>query len=234
MNLLRNVRFFLHRPRSLGSLFLQEEPRIDAFDEEWGVQTSGKVRLYSVDTVGKNDIHGNYSQPIDPGEAVRALKQLPIPPREYTFVDFGSGKGRMLLIAGQFPFARVVGVEFSPQLVAVSRRNLTASRKPAAAPVEVVCADAAEWPLPPANSVFFFNNPFRPYLLERVLERIRASVAALPRSVYVLYFGPGIEHVRALFGDLEVAEHLFLVSGNAATASRTVGQAKRLAAAGNA
>ena len=46
----------------------------------------------------------------------RALDRLGINPRDFVFVDLGSGKGRVILRAGARPFRRVEGVEFSEPL----------------------------------------------------------------------------------------------------------------------
>jgi tRNA G46 methylase TrmB len=60
--------------------------------------------------------------PIRPNTARRVLRSLPLRDHsDYTFVDLGSGKGRMLLIASEFPFRRIVGVEM--------RRDLHAQAK---------------------------------------------------------------------------------------------------------
>jgi len=40
------------------------------------------------------------------------------------FVDFGAGKGRALLMAAQYPFKRVVGIEISEALCREARRNV--------------------------------------------------------------------------------------------------------------
>lgn len=47
------------------------------------------------------------------------LDRLPLDFEEYTFIDLGSGKGRALLIASEYPFRAVVGVELSPKLHAL-------------------------------------------------------------------------------------------------------------------
>ena len=44
--------------------------------------------------------------------------------RDYTLVDFGSVEGRVLLIASEVPFRRVIGVEFSPDLHSVAAANI--------------------------------------------------------------------------------------------------------------
>ena len=41
------------------------------------------------------------------------------------FVDFGCGKGRVLLIASQYKFNKIIGIEFSPELVDIARSNVS-------------------------------------------------------------------------------------------------------------
>ena len=96
------------------------------------------------------------------------------------------------------------GVEFSGELCEVARRNVTAfrARHPAACDIEVVEADAAERPVAPDEDVFFLFHPFRPVVLERVLENLAASGRARPRPLWLIYNNP--EH-----GDLVERSGLF-------------------------
>ena len=57
------------------------------------------------------DIH--YGHPA--AELVEILADLGIYYPDCVFLDLGAGKGRALLLASQFPFKRIVGVEFSIQ-----------------------------------------------------------------------------------------------------------------------
>src|SRR5262245_35460876 len=47
------------------------------------------------------------------------LDRIGIDPREYAFLDLGCGKGRVLLVAAQRPFRKIVGVEISAELAAI-------------------------------------------------------------------------------------------------------------------
>jgi len=109
----------------------------------------------------------------------------------YTFIDLGSGKGRALLLAAEYPFVRVVGVEVQPELNAIARDNLAriAGTQKCGA-LESICADAREYEFPPENIVLYLFNPFPDYVLREVLERLVASVRRAPRDVYVLYNAP--------------------------------------------
>lgn len=42
------------------------------------------------------------------------------------FIDFGCGKGRVLLVAAMQPVRRVIGVELSSELSVIARRNISA------------------------------------------------------------------------------------------------------------
>src|SRR5207248_4009406 len=101
---------------------------------------------------------------------VRAsLEKLHIDPCHFTFIDFGSGKGRVLLIAAGLPFRAVVGIEFSRELHEIAVQNI--ARFPSdlicAGVVTSRCGDAASFPLPPSNLVCYFHNPFGPPVLSK-------------------------------------------------------------------
>jgi hypothetical protein len=42
---------------------------------------------------------------------------------DYVFIDLGSGKGRTLLMAADYPFRRIVGVELLPALHCIGKRG---------------------------------------------------------------------------------------------------------------
>jgi hypothetical protein len=44
--------------------------------------------------------------------------------QDFTFIDLGSGKGRALLMASAYPFKRIIGVEFMPELHRVAQENI--------------------------------------------------------------------------------------------------------------
>lgn len=52
------------------------------------------------------------------------MRNLPTDVSEYVFVDFGSGKGRTLLLAAEFNFKRIIGVEFARELHDTAVKNV--------------------------------------------------------------------------------------------------------------
>jgi SAM-dependent methyltransferase len=100
-------------------------------------------------------------------------------------VDYGCGRGRMLVLALRQRFRRVVGIEIVPALAASARRNLR--RYPDR--WDVMEADAAAVPLPHDATVVYLFNPFGDDVLPLVLGRIRESLARDPRRLRVLTYG---------------------------------------------
>lgn len=166
------------------------------FDQKYGVETDGDLDgwtyLSDLEIPGSNWIHGNNYAPIEPARFHAILASLQLQFQDFVFVDFGSGKGRALLMASEFPFKRIVGIEFSPELHAVALANLAKDRgfKRRFASVESLRMDFLEFPLPPEPSVLFFFDPCDESVLAKMLAKISGSIEANPRELYVIYVAP--------------------------------------------
>jgi SAM-dependent methyltransferase len=116
--------------------------------------------------------------------------------RDFTFIDLGSGKGRVLLMAADYPFKRIVGVEFIPELHRAAQENIArfASDRQQCRQIETLCMDARDFQFPPESLVVYLFNPFSESTFAQVLENLRRSVEQSPRPVYIAYrfteFGP--------------------------------------------
>lgn len=106
-----------------------------------------------------------------------------------TFVEYGSGKARVLFLAAELGFKRIIGVEFAPQLHEVALRNLASYRRhrPHAPPIEPVLGDAANFDIPKEPCFLYFYTPFKTELLTRVLATVAESYRANPRPMLVGY-----------------------------------------------
>lgn len=136
-------------------------------------------------------------QATEPGLFREMLESLKIDFSRFTFIDLGSGKGRVLLMAADFPFRRVVGVELLPSLHGTTQENIrkykSDSQKCFA--VESVCGDAREFDFPPEPTVLYLFNPLPEPGLVAVVAGLERSLRDCPRPVYVLYHNPLLEHV---------------------------------------
>jgi SAM-dependent methyltransferase len=123
----------------------------------------------------------------------RSLRKRDVRPTD-VFVDFGSGKGRVVFQAARYPFARVVGVEISERLNEVARQNIERNRhRLLCQDVTLVTADAASFEVPDDMTVAYFYHPFGGATFERVIANIVASVDRRPRAVKLIYACPGDE-----------------------------------------
>ncbi len=128
-------------------------------------------------------------------DALRRQSQLDF--HDYVFVDLGSGKGRALLMASDYPFRRIVGVELLPGLHQATQENLSKYRSESQKcfALESVCADATEFAFPAEPTLLYLFNPFPEPGLRRVIAHLERSLREHPRTVYVLYHNPLLEHV---------------------------------------
>ncbi len=110
-------------------------------------------------------------------------------PNEFTLVDIGSGKGRVLLIASEFGFDDVIGIEISPTLCSIAENNILEYRFKTQTRTyfHVVNADASEYQYNDDEDVFFLYNPFDDIILEKVLNNISASLKRRNRKAWMIY-----------------------------------------------
>jgi SAM-dependent methyltransferase len=171
-------------------------PRSD-FDRMHGLDTDGEfdgwAYLSDLDIASPNWIHGNNYCGIEPERFAAVMSSLDVKHEDFVFIDFGSGKGRALLMASEFPFRRIIGIEFSPELHAAAERNIRKYRPgpKGCRAVESVCTDFLDAALPPEPSVLFFFDPCAGVLIPCVLDRIRSSLREHPRPLYLVYVAPG-------------------------------------------
>jgi hypothetical protein len=162
------------------------------FDRKYGVETGGIVYPSKSMVEGINWIYGVRYQPVNQSLFVKVIKELSIPYEEFVFIDFGSGKGRALLLAAGFPFKRIVGIEYCDDLNRMARQNLL--RYPDTSKlckdIDLVSMDAVEYRLPSEPLVLFFYNPFGRLVMEKVVENVVDSFKLNRRRMVIVYLTP--------------------------------------------
>lgn len=163
-----------------------------AFDQRWGTDTSGTRNLGSLKVDSDRARHGVRYQASD-DEALRSiLDEMAIPYPDYTFIDFGCGKGRIVLAASLYEFKRVVGVDFSDELVSIAKQNIDIFRRkaPPKAPMEIVCTDAADFAIPSGNLLAYFYNPFDATVMAQVVTNLETALDGEKREILAIYVDP--------------------------------------------
>jgi SAM-dependent methyltransferase len=174
------------------------------YDWEHRVNTTSGTVGWRVRLLGL--FHSAY-QPTDPALFREMMASLPIEFDQFTFVDLGSGKGRTLLMASEYPFRKIVGVELMAELHLAAEENIRAYRSPTqrCAQIEAVCADACEFELPEEPLALYLFNPLPGRAFSEVLARLEKSLERVPRPVWVVYHNPLLDTVLGTSGLLERA-----------------------------
>jgi SAM-dependent methyltransferase len=194
-----------HHARQMTPTARRARVRDIEFDRQFGVDTSGIVELSRLDFNSPSYESGIRYQASSPSLLREALKTLKITYEDFIFIDIGSGKGRALLLASEFPFKRVVGVEFAPQLHAIAVKNIQSyeTRPERCARMESLCLDAAAYDIPHEPIVVYFYHPFEEDVMSKVLANIKRSLDSHQRRTYVIYQNP---QFAALFERVGVFE----------------------------
>jgi SAM-dependent methyltransferase len=163
----------------------------------FGVDTEGTIELDKLAIADEPRSLG-FSYVLSPGLLVDTLiLSIDEDLSRFSFIDFGSGKGRVLLVAAHYPFREVVGVEFSHELHGIAQINIINYKSSArrCQDIHSVCADAASFTIPEHACVLYFNNPFAEPIFARVLRNVQTAHERGHQKIYLLY--------QQLSGDLE-------------------------------
>jgi SAM-dependent methyltransferase len=159
--------------------------RVHPFDRLHGVDSGGSLPDYML---GPGATAYGAAQP---SIIRRALSEIP-DRQSCQFFDFGCGKGRPLLVAMEFKFAGLTGLEYSPALSRVAARNaaIFSRANPGQRPIKIVTGDALAFPLPDEPITIFLYNSFRQPLMERFIGNLEALLKTHAHGLYVIYYNP--------------------------------------------
>ncbi len=182
------------RGRLLPGLAVKDGLMRHPFDLEFGVRTSGLVAGRHLKSGHRADRHSTAYFGVAPSVfremIVRWRRLKPAGAIDaFTFVDVGAGMGRAMLLAAEFPFRAVVGVELNGTLARIGRRNMALWQKAgrARAPMRMVCRDAVEFSMPAGPCVAFLFNPFGAPVMRRLAQGWSRSFQGRAGELDILY-----------------------------------------------
>jgi SAM-dependent methyltransferase len=158
---------------------LREEfyPEKHPYDEETGCDTSGMIHRRRLGP------HAEDYQPVDPEVFRTSLEHIPEDLAAFSFVDIGCGKGRALLLAEEYAFRKIIGVESSRKLAKIASAN---AAKIGSTRISVLHSDARRFEFPPEPLVIFLYNPFSGEILRSVMKQLGQH----PSALYIIYVNP--------------------------------------------
>jgi len=175
------------------------------FDRRFSVDTAGSIALEDLAIDSENKTRGVYYEPTPPQVFRHILSKLDIDHREFDFIDFGCGKGRVVVLAARYPFRKITGIEFAPELAEVARHNLITltDQSQQCTNVDVLCIDATQYEIPDSKAVLYFFNPFDATIMEKIARNLEASFLRNRTEKYLIYYNPQSEAVFDRFPFLQ-------------------------------
>lgn len=163
------------------------------FDIKYGVDTYRWAQLAELMIDSDNKERGVLYQPskvIPLKKMFNAIKLLI--PADGILVDFGCGKGRVLLVASEFGFREVRGLEFAHELCEIARKNcaIFKAKKGFSTEYRIINCDVTNYAIAIDENVFYLYNPFDETILRKVLSNIAASLQIKHRKILIIYCNP--------------------------------------------
>jgi len=132
-----------------------------------------------------NDYVATYTSRIK--AAINKLIEIDSSVKGHFFYDLGCGKGKVLVLAERAGFKNIFGVEISPDLITICKKNLKITKSEN---ISVLESDAAKINISNERCVFYIYNSFERPLLNKVLANIYASYEMKKREMYIIYIDP--------------------------------------------
>jgi hypothetical protein len=153
-------------------------------DKKHGLDTEGRVNLEELGIDPQNRVYYVPSGWFTMDHITAIVKLM----TEDVLVDFGSGKGRMVFMVAHYPVKRIVGVEIAAELNAVAQENIRRNlHKLKCRNIQLITADVLDFEIPTDMTIAYFYNPFQGEVFKTVITRIRQSLTAHPRRLWLIY-----------------------------------------------
>ncbi len=165
--------------------------RTHPFDRQYGTDTSGCLPVRMITSDPKLASVINFYAGSQPGiirQAIVALGET----EEYNFVDLGCGKGRAMIVASEYPFRSIAGMDLSPRLAKVAWHNiaLIERRYPQRPPLVVTEGNAVNFPLPEGKLVIYLYYSFGEELVRQFVRKLESALTEGAEHIFFVYYNP--------------------------------------------
>jgi SAM-dependent methyltransferase len=165
---------------------------VHPIDKQLGVETSAEVPRRAQISGHKMDKYAVQYQGLQPSILRKCLNLIGVT-AEMTFIDIGCGKGRALMVAAEYPFRHIIGVELSEFILATARSNfkILVKRNARYGDVALVHGDASHPPLDRGVNVLSFFNSFTGAPVHILIEHMRHHLQTFPESqIWLICYNP--------------------------------------------
>ena len=155
----------------------------DRLNYRSGVDFSSWV---SQEEAGFDVRRGNQYQPSSIPSLKKALSLYRIRETD-ALIDIGCGKGKVMCVCAKYPFREIRGLELSPSLAQIARRNFAMLGLERCA---VIVGDAMSFEDYDPYTFFYMFNPFPEEVFRAALRNMAASMRRAPRKCVLIYMNP--------------------------------------------
>ena len=199
-----------------------------AFDASYGTDTAGETQLTAVGVSAGDAERGNtVYRPLWEKNFHATMRrfetELGDQLKDFTFVDVGSGKGKLLLLASLYPVRQIRGVEYAPGLHETAERNVARFNAPAqlCRDVRPLLGNALTFDLPNGPVIAMIFNSFDTAMTAEVVRNLVKQRPEGSHACFVVYenvrraaeIGTAMT-VRSPWATIEQTRHRIIV-GNA-------------------
>lgn len=165
-----------------------DDQHFKSFDRRYGIKTSGYINLASTSFTPERLADATIYGPVNGWAFRKLLRELSLP-RKMHFVDLGCGLGRACILAGEYGFEKVTGVELAPELCALARENIASCRARTGlhSPIEIRQMDVKEFCEQTDGDIFFMFRPFTELFLRAILDKLQERAASLKKPLVIIY-----------------------------------------------
>ena len=160
-------------------------------EKKYGINSMPIDDLTLLNVEGSNKDHASIYQGANYYLLEKAFDYLVEAGASGDLVDFGSGKGRIMIVAAHYGFKQITGIDFAPALCNMARKNIDSIKGNfPEVKFNVLCDDAVNYTIQHTENVFFFFNPFDEIVMLKVVKNILQSHRKNPREIFVVYINP--------------------------------------------
>jgi SAM-dependent methyltransferase len=161
---------------------------LKSFDRKYSVRTSGHLELSKTSFDAFKLRHATSYGPVNAWAFRSVLRKLKLH-KELHFVDLGSGLGRACILAAEYGFEKVTGVELAPELCAAARKNLSTCRLPVSImhPLEIVQGDVLDYCEHTDDDVFFIYRAFSLEFFRSTRKKLSERAADRNKCLILIY-----------------------------------------------
>ena len=175
--------------QTFATLFsIVDDRYLRSFDRKYRIQTSGFILLSNTSFNPARLRDATQYGPVNGWALRRFLLQLNLP-RILQFVDLGCGLGRAVILAGEYGFEKVIGVELAPEFCELARQNIANCRPPSGklSPITILQMDALDFCAQTDADVFFMFRAFSLEFLGRILDLLANRARSRGKPVTIIY-----------------------------------------------